>query len=98
MDISDYISLLSFTVSILTLIATLLTLYFAWRIPHQIMVDQRYSDFLNEYRSFEMGNAIHSIFDFFADDCGSKDYLIEEKYVKRYNDDFECFNEPNFNP
>jgi hypothetical protein len=81
---SDYLSLLSITVSILAVITALIALYFTWRIPHQIMLNQRYADLLNEYRSIEMGDAIFSIFDFFVTECHSDVNLIEDEYEKRY--------------
>jgi hypothetical protein len=58
------------------------TLYVAWRIPHQIMINQRYAELLQEWRSVEMGDAIHSIWDFFVNDCDSRVENIEEQYIR----------------
>jgi hypothetical protein len=90
----DPINLLSIIVSILALIVALITLYFMWRIPHQIMINQQYAELLTQYRSTEMGDAIFSILDFFVNDCvnekGKPDVnLIEERYIARYGNEIK---------
>lgn len=82
---SNYLSVLSLAVTVLALVITLLTLYVAWRIPHQIMISQRYAELLTEYRSIEMGEAIFSIIKFFVHDCANKMDVIEKNYVEHYN-------------
>lgn len=62
-------NLFSITLSILAIIIALITIYVTWRIPHLIMINQRYAELLTEYRSIEMGDAIFSIIDFFVHDC-----------------------------
>jgi len=78
----------SLVVSILTLLATLMTIYFAWRIPHKVMVNQSYSDLVVKYKSYEMGEAIRAIFDFYKYCCGGKFDNIAECYKRRYYTDF----------
>jgi len=80
-DVSDI-------VAIFTLLATLVTIYLAWRIPHQVMVNQCYSDLVANYNSYEMGEAIRTIFDFYKYCCGGKFDNIEKCYERRYYTDF----------
>jgi hypothetical protein len=84
-------TLFSLVVSVLSLVTALITLYVAWRIPHQIMINQRYAELLTEYRSIEMGDAVLSIFDFFVNDCGKQtdQKVIDAKYVMRYNNEIK---------
>lgn len=80
------IALLSLVTSLFAVITALMTLYVTWRIPHKIMIEQRYAELLTEYRSTEMGDAIFSIFDFIDKDCNkqSDPDIIKERYIKRF--------------
>ena len=86
----NYIDILSLAASVMGLIIALITLYFAWRIPYQIMINQQLTQLHSEYRTVEMGDAIFSIMDFFVNDCknektGKPDVeLIKERYKVRY--------------
>jgi hypothetical protein len=83
------IDMLSLAASILGLIIALVTLYVAWRIPHQIMISQRYTELLSEYRTTEMGDAIYSILDFFVNECGKDANKITEKYKALFKNEIE---------
>ncbi|MDR1174227.1 MAG: hypothetical protein LBK83_01985 [Treponema sp.] len=53
-------------------------------IPRKIMIDQRYSDLLQEYRSSEMGAAILSVCHFYVHDCKNDVGNIAAKYREKY--------------
>jgi hypothetical protein len=79
---------LSLIISTLSLLVTCLALYLAWRIPHQVMVNQSYSTLVSIYNSYEMGEAIRAIFDFYEYCCGNDPDAIAERYKNRYYTDF----------
>jgi hypothetical protein len=78
--------IISLVISAAALVVALVTLYFAIRIPRKIMVDQRYSDLLQEYRSSEMGGAILSVCHFYVTDCGKDVKAIGDKYNEIYEE------------
>ncbi|MDR0558290.1 MAG: hypothetical protein LBG43_10605 [Treponema sp.] len=50
MQFNDYITFISAITAIAALVIAVTTLYVTWRIPHQIMLYQRYADLMREYR------------------------------------------------
>jgi hypothetical protein len=56
----------------------------AWSIPKRIMVNQIYADLLKEYRSFEFGEAITALINFYINDCNGEVSQITQKYKDRY--------------
>ena len=64
--------------------AALIALVLAWYIPRKITLDQGYIELTSQYRSPEMGFAILSIFDFYANQCGGNPSMIAEEYIKTY--------------
>jgi len=63
---------------------SLITLFFAILIPHIVMVNQIFADLIASYRSPEMGAAIHSLFNFYKNDCDRNVSKIEKQYKKRF--------------
>jgi hypothetical protein len=50
LQFNDYITFISAITAIAALVIAVTTLYVTWRIPHQIMLYQRYADLMREYR------------------------------------------------
>jgi hypothetical protein len=69
---------------VLTLCVAIATFLAALYIPRKIMLNQLYTDLVSQYQNPEMGFAILSIFDFYANDCKNNRTLINEKYIERY--------------
>jgi len=72
-------------ISVVGVCISALALYLAFYIPRRIMVNQIYADLLASYRSYEMGEAILSIFHFYENDCGKNVLNIPAKYKEKYN-------------
>ena len=69
---------ISIGIAFLSFVVAIAAFYVAWQIPHRVMIDQRYSDLLSEYRTKEMGEAIFSIMDFYTATCkGDKKSIID---------------------
>ena len=77
-------SLSSNLLTVLSIVVSFFTLLAAWYIPRKIMLDQGYIELASQYRSPEMGFAILSIFDFYANQCGGNPSMIAEEYIKTY--------------
>ncbi|MDR1215849.1 MAG: hypothetical protein LBK25_04125 [Treponema sp.] len=76
--------IIQLVIATITLIVAIIAAFFAFKIPRKIMIDQRYSDLLKEYRSSEMGVAILSVFRFYTRDCKSNIDRIVDEYKKKY--------------
>jgi len=81
----DYI--VSCIIPIASLIVAIITLIVAIYIPRKIKIDQQFSSLIEQYRSPEIGYAIHSIFHFFVIDCEQNPDNIKKKYVERFNEE-----------
>jgi|GEM_PF-4186924 len=80
-------SIISFWIPFLTLVAAVVAIIFAIRIPRRIMVDQRFMSLTTQYRSPEMGFAIHCIYHFYKNDCKDNPDNINAAYKKRFDDE-----------
>jgi hypothetical protein len=66
------------------IVLSFFALVFALSIPRRIMVNQLYSELLQEYRGTEMGVAILAIFHFFTHDCKNDVSNIRSEYNDKY--------------
>lgn len=71
--------------TLLGVIISFITLIMAIRIPRKIMLDQQFASLTEQYRSTEMGFAIHSLFHFYEKDCENNPDNIKERYKDRFH-------------
>lgn len=69
--------------SIISAFSAVAALFLAWIIPKRIMINQRYSDLLQEYRSCEIYKAIDTLFLFWTDDCGNNKENVWQIFKER---------------
>jgi hypothetical protein len=70
---------------VLSVIFSFIAVVLALSIPKKIMVNQIYADLLNEYRSFEFGEAITALINFYINDCNREVSQITSTYKCRYD-------------
>jgi hypothetical protein len=85
-EVKELIVLLQLITACVTLVATIIALFLAYRIPGKIMVNQLYSNLEVEYRSPEMGAAILALFHFFVEECNGDIKTINDEYQKKYEE------------
>jgi hypothetical protein len=83
--LNNHNEVIQILLSVITVILSIIAIRAARYIPHRIMVNQRYSDMMKEYRSTEMGTAIFSIFHFYVQDCKNNSDAIAGKYKEKYD-------------
>jgi len=69
------------------IILPIITIFVTWYVPRKIMVEQQFMSLTEQYRSPEMGFAVHCIFDFYENDCLHDSCKIKAAYKKRFDDE-----------
>lgn len=74
---------------VLQSISAVLACFLAVYIPEKIKWEQRYSQLLSDYRSYDVAAAIQGIIQFFVNDCGCDVGKIKERYENRFYEEIE---------
>lgn len=80
---ASLITLIALIISFFSFIIAAVTLFIA----QKIAFIQQWDTLVNEYRSYEFGEAIKSICDFYIDKCNRQPELIEKKYCEQFYSD-----------
>ena len=78
---TDFLYIVPFLALLIPFFALLAAIY----IPKKILFNQQFASLTEQYRSTEMGFAIHSLFSFYVNDCGNNPDNIYKKYIERFN-------------